>query len=64
MPDDAPEIQISAVNLTMPSVNAVYYPSWHVYKGRTPASIPISTVTHIYYAFIRYPLSPSLSPNL
>ena len=42
----------------MPPVNAVYYPSWHVYKGRTPAQIPTDTITHIYYAFIRYIPSP------
>ncbi|KAH8651151.1 glycoside hydrolase family 18 protein [Xylariales sp. PMI_506] len=34
-------------------VNAVYYPSWKVYKGYPPSTIPLQDVTHIFYAFAR-----------
>ncbi|CAG8954996.1 hypothetical protein HYFRA_00008685 [Hymenoscyphus fraxineus] len=34
-------------------INAIYYPSWKVYKGRSPATLDISSVTHIFYAFAR-----------
>lgn len=39
----------------MPSsvVNAVYYPSWKVYKGKLPSGIDLSVATHVFYAFVR-----------
>ncbi|KAL7818016.1 glycoside hydrolase family 18 protein [Trichoderma aethiopicum] len=33
-------------------MNGVYYPSWLVYKGKTPATLDIDNITHIFYAFI------------
>ncbi len=35
-------------------INAVYYPSWTVYKGKLPSSLDVQNVTHIFYAFIGY----------
>ncbi|KAK0610769.1 glycoside hydrolase superfamily [Immersiella caudata] len=35
-------------------INAVYYPSWRAYRGVTPATLPVDSITHILYAFIRY----------
>ncbi|CAM1510175.1 Fc.00g005100.m01.CDS01 [Cosmosporella sp. VM-42] len=32
--------------------NAVYYPSWRVYKERPPSSLDVTNITHIFYAFI------------
>ncbi|KAK3304937.1 glycoside hydrolase superfamily [Chaetomium strumarium] len=34
-------------------VNAVYYPSWRVYRGLTPSSMDLGRITHIIYAFLR-----------
>lgn len=47
----------------MPSsiVNAVYYPSWKVYKGKLPSGIDLSVATHVFYAFVRY-VSSVLGP--
>ncbi|KAI5457742.1 glycoside hydrolase superfamily [Mariannaea sp. PMI_226] len=36
----------------MPPVNAVYYPSWRVYKDKPPSSLDIASITHIFYAFV------------
>ncbi|KAF4119729.1 chitinase [Geosmithia morbida] len=33
-------------------VNAVYYPSWKVYKGCPPSCLDVRSVTHIFYAFL------------
>ena len=33
--------------------NAVYYPSWKVYKGKTPSCLDVSVATHVFYAFVR-----------
>ncbi|KAF6812807.1 glycosyl hydrolase family 18 [Colletotrichum sojae] len=33
-------------------VNAVYYPNWHVYKGKGPASMPLGQISHILYSFM------------
>ncbi|TQN69136.1 Chitinase 1 [Colletotrichum shisoi] len=41
-------------------VNAVYYPNWRVYKGQTPASLPVSAVTHVLYAFVQVNTDGSL----
>lgn len=35
-------------------VNAVYYPSWKVYKGQPPSCLQVDKVTHVFYAFLRY----------
>lgn len=37
----------------MSAINAVYYPSWRIYKGVTPATLNVDCITHILYAFIR-----------
>ncbi|CAH0044114.1 unnamed protein product [Clonostachys solani] len=37
----------------MPTVNAVYYPSWKVYNGKPPSCLNVQATTHILYAFIR-----------
>ncbi|KAK3376924.1 glycoside hydrolase superfamily [Lasiosphaeria ovina] len=34
-------------------INAVYYPSWRVYKGLPPSSLRLDCVTHVLYAFVR-----------
>ncbi|RPA77326.1 glycoside hydrolase [Ascobolus immersus RN42] len=31
--------------------NGVYYPNWHIYKGRAPSSLPLGMISHIFYAF-------------
>ncbi len=33
-------------------VNAVYYPSWRVYKDIPPSSLPLSKISTVFYAFI------------
>ncbi|KAH7308105.1 glycoside hydrolase superfamily [Stachybotrys elegans] len=33
-------------------VNAVYYPSWMVYREKPPSSMQMSIITHVYYAFV------------
>ena len=35
-------------------VNAVYYPSWRVYKEKTPSMLRAEAITHIFYAFVGY----------
>jgi GH18 family chitinase len=35
-----------------PVVNAVYYPSWMVYKGKPPSSMQMQAITHVFYAFV------------
>jgi chitinase len=37
--------------LTNCSINAVYYPNWRIYKGQTPSTLPLSLVSHVFYAF-------------
>ncbi|UKZ75006.1 hypothetical protein TrVFT333_002678 [Trichoderma virens FT-333] len=36
----------------MPYINAVYYPSWRVYKDKPPSSLDVASITHIFYAFV------------
>lgn len=36
-----------------PYINAVYYPSWKVYRNHRPSDIIAQSITHIYYAFAR-----------
>ncbi|KAH7144482.1 glycoside hydrolase superfamily [Dactylonectria estremocensis] len=33
-------------------INAVYYPSWSVYKDRPPSCLDVACITHIFYAFV------------
>ncbi|KAH6976085.1 glycoside hydrolase superfamily [Ilyonectria sp. MPI-CAGE-AT-0026] len=33
-------------------INAVYYPSWRVYKDRPPSCLDVASITHIFYAFV------------
>ncbi|KAJ5613845.1 hypothetical protein N7528_007499 [Penicillium herquei] len=37
-------------------INAVYYPSWRVYRGELPSSLNLSIISHVFYAFLRYAL--------
>lgn len=32
-------------------INGVYYPNWRIYKGQAPSTLPLSLVTHVFYAF-------------
>ncbi|KAI1477328.1 glycoside hydrolase family 18 protein [Daldinia eschscholtzii] len=34
-------------------INAVYYPSWRVYKGFPPSSLQLDCIDQIFYAFVR-----------
>ncbi|XXH04393.1 hypothetical protein Hte_010807 [Hypoxylon texense] len=36
-----------------PFINAVYYPSWRIYKGLAPSSLQLDCVNQIFYAFTR-----------
>ena len=36
----------------MSMVNAVYYPNWRVYDYQFPSSFDLSTVSHVFYAFV------------
>lgn len=45
--------------LMMPSdisiyFNAVYYPSWRIYKKQPPSSLKLGFVSHVFYAFAWY----------
>ncbi|KAK7408084.1 hypothetical protein QQX98_009739 [Neonectria punicea] len=33
-------------------INAVYYPSWRVYKDKPPSCLDVASITHIFYAFV------------
>lgn len=33
-------------------LNAVYYPSWRIYKGLSPANLQLDFINRIYYAFV------------
>ncbi|RFU78412.1 glycoside hydrolase family 18 [Trichoderma arundinaceum] len=33
-------------------MNGVYYPSWLVYKNKTPATLDVDNITHVFYAFV------------
>ncbi|CAK7214426.1 hypothetical protein SEUCBS140593_002178 [Sporothrix eucalyptigena] len=39
------------MNRNAPLINAVYYPSWRVYKDIPPSSLPLYKISTIYYAF-------------
>ncbi|PMD58029.1 glycoside hydrolase family 18 protein [Hyaloscypha bicolor E] len=39
--------------MTNQFVNAVYYPSWKIYKGLAPSELQFQLITHIFYAFAR-----------
>lgn len=32
--------------------NAVYYPSWMVYKNKPPSTLKLEVITHVFYAFV------------
>ncbi|KAI2609158.1 glycoside hydrolase family 18 protein [Hypoxylon sp. NC1633] len=34
-------------------VNAVYYPSWRIYKNFPPSSLQLDCIDQVYYAFVR-----------
>lgn len=34
-----------------PLVNAVYYPSWKIYKGISPSDLPVAKISTVFYAF-------------
>ncbi|KAI3320369.1 glycoside hydrolase family 18 protein [Xylariaceae sp. AK1471] len=34
-------------------INAVYYPSWRIYRGFPPSSLQLECVNRVYYAFLR-----------
>lgn len=36
------------------AVNAVYFPSWRVYKGMAPSTLQVAAITHVFYAFVGY----------
>ncbi|KAI9158907.1 Chitinase 1 [Paramyrothecium foliicola] len=38
--------------MTSSFVNAVYYPSWMVYKDKPPSSMQLQAITHVFYAFV------------
>ncbi|KAL7946767.1 glycoside hydrolase family 18 protein [Trichoderma barbatum] len=33
-------------------MNGVYFPSWMVYKNKTPATLDVANITHVFYAFV------------
>lgn len=33
-------------------MNGVYYPNWLVYKNKTPATLDVENITHVFYAFV------------
>jgi hypothetical protein len=43
----------SITSSIMTLVNAVYYPSWRVYKNKSPSCMQGDIVTHVFYAFLR-----------
>lgn len=43
-----------AARMAATYVNAVYYPSWAVYKEKPPSSLDVANITHIFYAFMGY----------
>lgn len=38
---------------TTAKVNAVYYPSWRIYRGEKPSGLNVQKITHVFYAFLR-----------
>ncbi|KAK0388387.1 hypothetical protein NLU13_4632 [Sarocladium strictum] len=46
--------------MAKPVVNAVYYPSWKMYKGKPPSSLRLQSVTHVLYAFVRVNIDGTL----
>lgn len=38
--------------------NAVYYPSWIIYKGKPPSWLNVTQASHVLYSFVGY--SPRL----
>ena len=46
-----PKPELDKTRESLMSKNAVYYPSWRVYRGDTPASLNYDYITTVYYAF-------------
>lgn len=40
--------------------NAVYYPSWRVYRQQPPSALSLGHITHVFYAFAQYVTSISV----
>lgn len=40
--------------------NAVYYPSWRVYRQQPPSALSLGHITHVFYAFALYVTSISV----
>ncbi|KAI6087199.1 glycoside hydrolase family 18 protein [Hypoxylon rubiginosum] len=47
---------------SQPFINAVYYPSWRVYKGFPPSSLQLDCINQIFYAFTRLNSDGTLRP--
>lgn len=46
------------VDLTF--TNAVYYPSWRVYRQQPPSALSLGHITHVFYAFAQFVTSISV----
>lgn len=46
-----PQIVVKACAPQPTFKNAVYYPNWRVYRGDTPATLNLSNISHVFYAF-------------
>ncbi|KAI1409523.1 glycoside hydrolase family 18 protein [Hypoxylon sp. FL1857] len=42
----------STMSSNQPPINAVYYPSWRIYKDLSPSSLQLDCVNQVYYAFV------------
>ncbi|KAJ5893739.1 hypothetical protein N7495_005430 [Penicillium taxi] len=42
-----------SIEMQLNYVHASYYPSWRVYKGKTPSTMNLALTTHVFYAFLR-----------
>ncbi|KAL7905404.1 glycoside hydrolase family 18 protein [Trichoderma velutinum] len=51
-PDQDSEFEIRPPPLNRSYMNGVYYPNWLVYKNKTPATLDVDNITHIFYAFV------------
>ncbi|TGZ85247.1 glycoside hydrolase, partial [Ascodesmis nigricans] len=44
-------------------INAVYYPNWRVYLNRPPSSMPLTLISHIFYAFLHVDAEGTIIPS-
>lgn len=51
-PDENNEYEIRPPPLNRSYMNGVYYPNWLVYKDKTPATLDVDNITHVFYAFV------------